>query len=205
MLRRVGAIGDIHAEDELLAEVLSNMKGLDAVLAVGDITDGWGDVNRTIALLRENGVLAVRGNHDRWRLSSQHDDLPAASRDLDAASREFLEALPVTRRFETARGRLLLSHGLGENDMAGLRSHDEGYALESNLPLWRLLSDGAQDFVLFGHTHERMVRRIAPVTFINAGTLHRSFPTGFLIIEFSLGEVRCFDLGPTREAGVLAL
>jgi putative phosphoesterase len=205
MLRRVGAIGDIHAEDELLAEVLSNMKGLDAVLAVGDITDGWGDVNRTCALLRENGVVAVRGNHDRWRLAGQHDDLPAASRQLDAASREFLDGLPVTRRFDTARGRLLLSHGLGESDMAGLRSYDEGYALESNTPLQRLLADDAQDFVLFGHTHERMVRRIAPVTFINAGTLHRSFATGFLIIDFSVGEVRCFDCTPTRDAGVLAI
>ena len=43
-LRRFGLLGDIHAEDELLAVALRYLvaQELDAVLAVGDIVDGPG-------------------------------------------------------------------------------------------------------------------------------------------------------------------
>jgi predicted phosphodiesterase len=70
MIRRFGAIGDVHAEDGLLRAALSHLEsaGVDALLCVGDIVDGRGDVDACCTLLAEHGVLSVRGNHERWML-----------------------------------------------------------------------------------------------------------------------------------------
>src|SRR3954467_11035976 len=100
VIRRVGLIGDLHAEDQLLAFALTELKklGAETRLQVGDIADGPGDLNRSVALMVEHQVLAVRGNHDRWLLSNQLRELPYAGQ-LEAtapAVLDFLNALPVT-------------------------------------------------------------------------------------------------------------
>ncbi len=63
MLRRVGAIGDVHAEDDALHTALCFLqkRDVDAIVCLGDIVDGMGDSDRTCALLRDAGVVCVRG------------------------------------------------------------------------------------------------------------------------------------------------
>ncbi len=85
-ISRVGAIGDIHEEDDALERVLQFLEPmqLDAILAVGDIVDGPGDGARCCDLLQARGVQAVRGNHDRWFLKDElraggTADLPATA------------------------------------------------------------------------------------------------------------------------------
>ena len=163
MLTRFGVIGDVHAEDDALAAAIDFLERekVDRILAVGDLVDGRGDVNRVVRLLREHDVPTVRGNHERWFLGGGFDELPMATRreELDDAGETwaFLAALPATRRFDTVAGSLLLCHGVGDDDMALLRDFDDGYALESNDALQRLLSStGAPAFVACGHTHRRM-------------------------------------------------
>ncbi len=173
MLRRVGAIGDIHAEDQILERVLRHLvsAGVDAVLAVGDIVDGRGDARRCCQLLQAHQVATVRGNHDRWLLAGTNARLPDATLPslLDAAARAFLDGLPATRSFETVRGPLLLCHGLGDG--------------------------GAHRDVINGHTHQRMVRRIDQVTFVNAGTIHRAHEPCFVIVDFAAATVSFYDIG----------
>ena len=195
-LRRIGAIGDIHAEDEALARVLEYLAGraLDRVLAVGDIVDGPGDSGRCCRLLAEAGVDVVRGNHDRWALKDELRSLPGALAALDAQQRRFLEALPATREYETVRGPLLLCHGLGADDMCRLTDDDFGYALETNDPLQELLAGEQYRFVVNGHTHRRMVRCFGRLTIINAGTLFRENKPCFAVIDFEAGRVEFFDL-----------
>ncbi|HEY0139056.1 MAG TPA: metallophosphoesterase [Nannocystis sp.] len=63
-LRRFAALGDLHAEDERLAHVLTWLKGqqVEALLSVGDIVDGAGDLDRCCALLAAHAAIVVRGN-----------------------------------------------------------------------------------------------------------------------------------------------
>ena len=71
-LKRIAAIGDIHAEDELLEKAINFCREqVDQIVSVGDIVDGSGDVNRCCAILRENDIPAVRGNHERWLLNNE--------------------------------------------------------------------------------------------------------------------------------------
>lgn len=211
MIRRFGAIGDVHAEDGLLRAALAHLQslGVDAVLCVGDIVDGRGDVDACCTLLAEHGALSVRGNHERWILADQMRGLSMAHhlRELTEETRAYLGSLPVTRRLDTVVGPLLLCHGLGEDDMARLRPYDEGYALEciDALPSLRA-SDLA--LVVGGHTHQRMVRRIGRLTIVNAGTLavgsaSESEAPCFARADLDAGLVQFYEFdakGSVREA-----
>lgn len=125
MLKSIGLIGDVHAEDARLQSALDFLasRPLDKVLCVGDIADGRGDLQRCVELLRAHKVLCVRGNHDDWFLNQQARDLPNAQllEALDQSGRDWMRELPLTQEFETVSGRLLLCHGVGTNYMANLR------------------------------------------------------------------------------------
>lgn len=202
VIRRVGLIGDLHAEDEALAFVIAELTrlGAETLLQVGDIADGPGDLDATIALLEQHRVLAVRGNHDRWLLSGQARELPFAP-PLGQASKEslrYLQQLPVTREFRSPRGNVLLCHGLDKNDMVGVRPDHEGYDITSNTELQTLIAERRQRFVLNGHTHRAMLRTFGPLSIVNAGTLFREYERSFTYVDFERGELVRFrhESGP---------
>ena len=204
-LRRVGAIGDIHAEDCFLQTALEFLSTaqVDLIMAVGDVADGRGDVNRCCLLLQQYGVATVSGNHERWLLSDEARDLPDAT-PLAAVSdeaRAFLSTLPKLREYQTVAGPLLLCHGLGEYDMGGVWPGDYGYALDSNFALLRLTLEKKYRFVINGHTHRRMVRRFDDLTIINAGTLFHEHEPSFLIADFGTGIIQFYDLD---DSGLIA-
>ena len=192
---RLGILGDVHCEDAALkaARGLFVESRTSRVLAVGDLVDGPGDPHRTLELLAD--VDAVAGNHDRWyrqgMMRTLPDALPVST--LSASHRRWLSALPPSREYATAHGRLLLCHGLGEDDMASVRPDDMAYALESNTALQRLLVHGGYRFVVSGHSHRRMVRKIAKTTFINAGTLLRGFEPCVLVLDLDDMAATYFD------------
>jgi len=202
VIRRVGLIGDLHAEHEALELVLAQLRrlGAETLLQVGDIADGPGDLSRTVALLSEHQVLAVRGNHDRWLLGNQLRDLPYATPFADASPEvvAYLSALPVTREFHSPRGQVLLCHGLGINDMVGVKPEHEGYALASNSELQQLIRERRYRFVLNGHTHRAMLRTFGPLSIINAGTLLRDDvrERSFTFVDFERGELLRYRLAP---------
>lgn len=196
--RRVALIGDIHCEDERLATVLRHFSSVDvdATVAVGDMVDGEGDANRVCDLLAHSRVLAVMGNHDRWflenRMREVRDATPQSA--LNSSAHCWLEQLPKTRSFQTRRGPLLLCHGMGEDDMNRIYPDSAGYELESNLTLTGILRAKQYRFVINGHTHQPMVRRIQQLTIINSGSLCRQLRPVCSIVDFEEGSVQFFDV-----------
>jgi predicted phosphodiesterase len=193
VIRRVGLIGDLHAEDDALAFAIRELRqmGAETLLQVGDIADGPGDLSRTVALLVEHQVLAVRGNHDRWLLGNQLRDLPHAQKleSTQPAVVDYLTQLPVTREFRSPRGHVLLCHGLGTNDLVGVKPDHEGYDITSNTALQQLISERRYRFVLNGHTHRAMLRTFGPLSIVNAGTLFREYERAFTLVDFERGEL----------------
>lgn len=195
-IERIGVIGDIHTEDVLLKNAIGVLKGrgVDVVLATGDIADGRGSLDACCDLLVANGVIAVRGNHDRWLLAGSARDLSDATPtdSISDRTRAFLEKLPRMVEIRTIAGLALLCHGLGPNDMAKVRPDDCGYALESNDDLQNLIRDGSFRWVINGHSHGPMVRAFPGVSIINAGTLHRDYSPCFVEIDFRRSIVSFF-------------
>ena len=211
-LRRVGVLGDVHAEDGLLEAALDHLArydDLDALLCTGDLVTGPGDAGKCLEMLRAAGALCVRGNHDRWFLEATrrepgvgYDSLPDATPDeqVSADARAFLASVPVTRAFETATGPLLLCHGTGHDDMMGVYPGDSDVILAANHRLHRLYSEGHYRLVVSGHTHQRMLRSLGHLTLVNAGTLRRDGAPGFLLLDFEARRLHAFDLSPGTGA-----
>ncbi len=205
MIRRFAAIGDVHGEDAFLAAALDHLASerLDAILCVGDIVDGRGDVERCCELLRARNALVVRGNHERWVLADTMRQLRHATLRDDLPPRivEWLSALPATRTLKTIAGDLLLCHAVGEDDMIRLREDDEGYALTENRALQAVLASGVE-LMVCGHTHQPMVRTLSGLTVINAGTLHRDDAPGFVVVDLDAKHAKFFTID---DAGTLRI
>lgn len=203
----VGVIGDVHAEDALLEAALDRLErvGASAILCCGDLSDGQGDLDRCCELLVQARVLTVRGNHDRWLVADTMRTLPHVQTrgELRPATIAFLESLPPTRAFTCPLGRVLLCHGLGEDDMTSVREDDEGYALDMNLALQDLLASPRVDVVVNGHTHQPLVRAFDGLTILNAGTLARRNAPGFVTANLDTGTVAWNALTPDSEDRVL--
>jgi predicted phosphodiesterase len=203
-LVRCGVIGDVHTENEVLDRVLDALAGLrvEPVLCVGDIVDGPGDANATIRSLRDRGVVCVAGNHERWFLHSERRTLQNATLDLAPDALAFLSSLPAQRRFSTPAGQMLLCHGVGSEDEAWLRPDTRGYALREIGSLHELMLNPSVQFMIGGHTHERMVRQFGGLTVVNAGTIHRDFEQTFTIVDFATMRVE-FRSAAENSTGTL--
>jgi predicted phosphodiesterase len=204
-LTRVGVVGDVHGQDVTLARALDlfRERGADAVLCVGDLIDGPGDVRRVVELLRGDDVRVVAGNHERWFLHDEQRRLEDATLELPEEARAFVAALPSVRRFTTPAGGLLLCHGVGDDDMAELRPETKGYALQAIPVLRELMLDPGVSYVVGGHTHERMVRRFPGLTFLNAGTLLPAQSPCVLWIDFEARAYAFHDASPGGALEVL--
>ena len=195
MLSRFGVIGDVHGESETLGRVLDalEMMNVEAVLCVGDLVDGPGDADATLAMLQTRQVQCVAGNHERWFLDGEQRTLENATATINEASRTFVEGLPTMRRYATPNGNALLCHGVGEDDEAWLLPDTRGYALQDIPTLRELMLDEEVQFMLCGHTHERMVRVFPGLTVINAGTIHRKDEQSFMVLDFGAMRVEFYS------------
>lgn len=195
MLGRAGVVGDVHCESETLGRVLDALETMDvdAVLCVGDLVDGPGDADATLAMLQARNVQCVAGNHERWLLTGEHRNLDRATQMVNEASRAFLQKLPRERRYITPAGKALLCHGVGMDDEAWLLPDTRGYALQDISTLRDLMLDDEVQFMIGGHTHERMVRVFPGLTVINAGTIYRENEQTFTLIDFTAMRVEFYS------------
>ncbi len=206
-LARVGVIGDVHAQDQALASALNFLRGLpeplDALLCSGDLVSGDGDANEAIRLLRDANVITVRGNHDRWFDKPYYSGLPfyTTRNSVDKFNQTFLFGLRPERTMDTVSGPLLLCHGVGDDDMAGV--YPGGSDDEIAWMLQRKRLDQFR-YIVAGHTHARMVRPLANAdesitTVINAGTLLPDKTPGFLVCDFACETATVYHLSPAPD------
>jgi putative phosphoesterase len=201
-ITRVGLIGDVHGEDKALEAVLFFLKAqpsLDAILCTGDLPgkEGIGDTNRCCELLQADDVLTIRGNHDRWFIENEdvREMLGMVNEPVSFPSRAYIASLPKTRTFDTPVGSLMLCHGVGTDDMAGIYP----WAAD-DAPVCHALKErriyGWYRILIAGHTHKRLARPAGTVTVINPGTLLWDKEPGFAIADFVDGTVQFYNLTP---------
>ncbi|MEM1435183.1 MAG: metallophosphoesterase family protein [Pseudomonadota bacterium] len=195
--RRLGIIGDVHAEDAALAQAIEHLvtAGVDALLCTGDIADGPGDIERCCALLQEHGVLTVAGNHERWLLNDRVRHIPHAHdrRTLSDSCLEYLAALPKTLEINTVAGPLMLCHGIGEYDMVKVWPGSERLGPQRSEHMDALLEEGAYRWLINGHMHYRTLIHFQSLTFMNAGTLSRRHRPGITLLDFEADTVSAFE------------
>jgi predicted phosphodiesterase len=205
---RIGLIGDVHTEYARLRTAIAHLRSqkVDLLLCTGDVPDGAStpaDVDRCCALLRDEAVLTICGNHDRWLQDNEMRDLPGATTSYELSPRtlEYLAELPTSIEIATPMGLSLLCHGLGDNDMAQVHAHERGKELDDNADL-QTLKRSEYRVIMNGHTHKAGVIEIDRLVFINAGTLRRDRNPCCSVVDFERSEATFFDVtdaGPITE------
>lgn len=197
LLKRIGILGDIHCEDRFLAMAIDYFQSanLDLIVSVGDIVDGQGDLDQCCALLKEHNICTVRGNHERWFLRNSMRDLPNANLMTDVKDRTklFIISLPTYQELNSIAGKILLCHGIGDNDMASIYADNIESSLQFIPELQQIVTRQDYQFIINGHTHNRMINKVRNLTVINAGTLAHYHEPCFAIADFEAHKVTFYN------------
>ena len=167
---RVAVLSDVHGNVVALDAVLADVGGVDGHWFLGDLVAHGprpGECVRRVRALP--GLVAVRGNTDRYVLTEPPDPVMTASFDwtrsrLSADDLAWLGALPVEARPQ--EGVLLVHASPGRDDGPGLDPDDGDEASVA-----RCFTAGAADLILVGHTHHPEERRLAGAHVVNPGSV----------------------------------
>lgn len=192
---RIAVFSDVHGNAVALRAVVTAAQaaGVDAFWVIGDhVANGPQPVESASILRRLPGLIAVRGNTDRYVLTgdlggmAQHDpaSLTAEQRQmimdaraahawtrsrLDAAGHlDWLTGLPLEHRVTLPDGtRVLLVHASPGRD------DGRGFSVRVSPP--ELLQQGWHscdaDLVVVAHTHERLDRMLGGVRVVNVSSV----------------------------------
>ena len=126
-------------------------------------------------------------------VDGERRELENATEKVSPASEAFLRSLPKVRTYETPAGRIIVCHGVGEDDEAWLLPETRGYALQDIPTLRELMLDDDLHYMIGGHTHQRMVRVFPGLTVVNVGTIHRKDEQTFMVIDFAARKVEFYS------------
>ena len=165
----LGLFSDVHASVSPVREALSLFQraGVDRVLCAGDIAGYHAEVEETVALLVDNDVQAVRGNHDLRYLdrSGEHAEGPVAA---------YFRQLPAVIDIEIAGRRVYMVHAEPPDacEGGGIRLLDQdGGVRPERAALWtRQLADWESDVLVVGHSHQVFAEWLGNTLVVNPGS-----------------------------------
>jgi putative phosphoesterase len=153
-------ISDIHANLGALKAVLAQVEGAEAILCCGDIVGYGPQPNECCELLRERGVLSVKGNHDQTcatldRLEEFRRRAAQAAvwthRQLTDENREWLNGLPL----QLEHSGFSVVHGCPGSSTEKLGTYVLSEWLDRDLCRELMARVGGR-YLLLGHTHVPM-------------------------------------------------
>jgi len=176
---KLAILADIHSNSFALEAVLKAVRkrGVDTLLIAGDFVGYYFWPEEVFDLLKPFTVTAISGNHDKMLSKALNSDyylaevnkkygsgLSVALNQLNNKHINWLMSLPESREFKTDNGQILVCHGSPwDNDEYVYPDADEGV-------LSRYLSLDVK-WVIQGHTHYSMIKRLDNVTLINPGSV----------------------------------
>lgn len=168
---KIGLISDIHGSLSGLQKALDLLRdlGADRILCAGDLVDGDANDDDVVKLIIEQDIPSVQGNHDHaaratqlWRMKNLASDHPYL---LKQATVDFVDALPVSRRFEWEGVRVLLAHCNPWDQITYIYPNGKPGLIQ------RVMEVADADVVILGHTHIPMSVHIGRVWIYNPGSV----------------------------------
>ena len=167
---KAGIVSDIHAQPAALRLAIEAMGPIDTLICLGDAINQARFCNETIGLLRDKRALTILGNHEEAFFAGPG----ARGSDVDGVLADWLAQRP--RRIDTLLGdlRVVIVHSTPWPS-------GHAYVPVSHRDFHRFAVPGA-DVVLYGHTHQPLVREIDGTLVINPGSVGEGRPTtqGFI-------------------------
>lgn len=168
---KICLFSDIHGNDESLEQMLeSELHTTDLFIFSGDIFGYFYEQKKIIATLMSlKNLLAVKGNHEQIFLQS-----PASTEILDkygssyntvlsGTQNKFIQQLPDYMDVSVEKKRFGIFHG-GPCDYLMQRIYPDTKIKEQSVY-------NRYDFLILGHTHYRLKRKIGDTIIINPGSL----------------------------------
>ena len=158
---RLGIVSDIHCNAAALDRAIEQMGDVDELLCAGDACYQYRFSNDVARRLRELGGRYVLGNHEEILLGEEGARAQAAP----SVERELLEwtrEQPQIIRADIGGKQLLMFHA---TPWAPYRDY-----LFPHDPALERLAEEEADFIIYGHTHAPLVRRIGRALIVNPGS-----------------------------------
>jgi putative phosphoesterase len=158
---KIGIVSDLHCNEAGLLRALDIIGDADELFCLGDSIYEYRFSNEVTHLLRERGARVILGNHEEGFFGPPGGRARAA-RWIDRSLLDWLASCPHRLELECGGKKLLAVHSTPWEPRGA-------YVYPHSAQLLRFAEAGA-DFVLYGHTHHQLVRRIGPVLVINPGS-----------------------------------
>jgi putative phosphoesterase len=184
---RIGIVSDIHCNAAGLRTALDLMGDVHELVCVGDSIFQFRFSNEVVALLRECGAHVILGNHEATFFSRDGERARNAPTN-DRGLMDWLAGQPMTIDTRINSKRLFVVHG------SPWAPYQE-YVYPSHSGFSRFAGFEA-DYVLLGHTHHQMEKRVGDVTVINPGSTgdardpRNGNRLSFAVLDTASGEVR---------------
>ncbi|MFT6582625.1 MAG: metallophosphoesterase family protein [Alphaproteobacteria bacterium] len=158
---KLGIVSDLHCNIEGLNKALEIMGQVDELLCLGDSIYEYRFSNEVVATLRDRNAQVIQGNHEEVFLGIGG----ARARARDTVDRELLGWLadqPARRTLEFGGKTVLMVHSTPWEP--------RGEYVYPHSPNINRFGETDADFVLYGHTHQQIARRIGASLVINPGS-----------------------------------
>ena len=192
---RIGIVSDIHCNLHGLEHALEAMGDVDELLCLGDAIFQYRFSNEVLALLKARGAHVIQGNHEEDFLAP-HGIRARQQAWIDPSLLAWLAEQPLRREFEFAGKRLLMVHSTPWSPRGGYVYPDS--------PAVQRFAEVEADFVLYGHTHSQIVKRVGRALVINPGSAgdardHRNGrKLSCAVLDPATDEVTIFDYADRR-------
>jgi putative phosphoesterase len=192
---RVGIVSDIHCNAAGLTQALALMGDIDELICLGDSIYEYRFSNEVVRLLKEHEAQVIVGNHEEC-FFGPHGARARARDGIDPALAEWLASRPHRSKLTLSGKRLLLVHSTPW-EPRGTYVHPQSELLAR-------FAEAEADFVLYGHTHQQVVRRFGPVLVINPGSAgeardsNNGFRLSCAVLDTASEEVRVIDFPDPR-------
>jgi hypothetical protein len=212
-MQRTIIVGDVHGcadELQLLLRRCGHAQG-DRVVLAGDLVAKGPDSQGVVQFARENGVLAVLGNHDAFALAHRHEGHKPSHQGrrsyiatLRAEDWEYLQALPLSLRLGPAKpgepDTLVVHAGLAPDVALDQQKREHLLSLRSiadtGEPTSRLLLHfpwaarwPGPDKVVFGHDAVRGLQQWPLALGLDTGCVYGRLLTALILPEGELVQV----------------
>lgn len=198
---RIAVLADVHGNVPAFRAALADLdrQRVDEVLLGGDLVGRGPQGSRVVALARERGWRAIRGNHEDYLLQFRRGEIPAEWRhdaawsaarwmaaELEDYDVPYLESLPLSLRAESIAA-VRLVHGTPASNCDGIGPWTSDDRMLAHL------TEIEEDVLVCAHTHRPLDRRFPTGRVINVGSVglpfNRDRRAQYMILEERDGEI----------------
>jgi putative phosphoesterase len=158
---KIGIVSDVHCNEAGLRRALDILRDADELICLGDSIYEYRFSNEVVQILKYRGIHTILGNHEEGFLGP-HGTRARQAEWIDRPLLQWLAERPQRLELTLGGKKLLVVHSTPWEP--------RGTYVYPHSSLLTRFGEADADFVLYGHTHHQLTRRVGNVVVINPGS-----------------------------------